>query len=175
MSFAASSTYFLFYRLQRSNYMVGIASCPLGSIPSLNTSTWFFHTEYRSCQRKIQHHESYCKRTKWGKQLLTSSRPTQHSKYPTWRKNSFIVFKYVQKPAVERGGASSLSVPWIQGVTKRCRLSWVTNSALVYEPECEGKGRVAGPQPMSSAVHHCTRSPNNFGDLTPYLSYAWIT
>ncbi len=25
-----------------------------------------------------------------------------------------------------------------QGVTKRCRLSWLTNSALVYEPKCGG-------------------------------------
>ncbi len=44
-----------------------------------------------------------------------------------------------------------------QGVTKRCRLSWLTNSALVYEPECGGSGGVAGSQPMSTAVH---RSPN---------------
>jgi hypothetical protein len=27
-----------------------------------------------------------------------------------------------------------------QGVTKKCRLSWMTNSALVYEPKCGGKG-----------------------------------
>ncbi len=27
-----------------------------------------------------------------------------------------------------------------QGVTKRCRLSWQTNSALVYEHECGGEG-----------------------------------
>jgi hypothetical protein len=42
-----------------------------------------------------------------------------------------------------------------QGVTKRCRLSWLTNSALVYEPKCGGKGGegVACSQPMSAAVH----------------------
>jgi hypothetical protein len=28
----------------------------------------------------------------------------------------------------------------IQGVTKRCCLSWLTNSALVNEPKCEGGG-----------------------------------
>ncbi len=45
-----------------------------------------------------------------------------------------------------------------QGVTKRCRLSWLTNSALVYEPKCGGRGGgVAGSQPISTAVH---RSPN---------------
>jgi hypothetical protein len=30
---------------------------------------------------------------------------------------------------------------WIYlGVTKRCRLSWLTNSALAYEPKCGGGG-----------------------------------
>ncbi len=29
-------------------------------------------------------------------------------------------------------------VDYPQGVTKRCRLSWLTNSALVYEPKCVG-------------------------------------
>ncbi len=46
-----------------------------------------------------------------------------------------------------------------QGVPKRCRLSWLANSALVYEPKCGGGGvaGVAGSQPMSTAVH---RRPN---------------
>ncbi len=39
-----------------------------------------------------------------------------------------------------------------QGVTKRCRLSWLTKSALVYEPNGCGGGGVAGSQPMSAAV-----------------------
>jgi hypothetical protein len=43
------------------------------------------------------------------------------------------------------------------GVTKRCRLSWLTYSVLVYEPKCGGSGGVAGSQPVSTAVH---RSPN---------------
>ncbi len=44
-----------------------------------------------------------------------------------------------------------------QGVTKRCRLSWQTNSALVYEPKCKGLGGGGGvSQPMSSR----TWSPN---------------
>jgi hypothetical protein len=59
-------------------------------------------------------------------------------------------------------GAVSLPVCFLgvvrhlQGVSKRCRLSWLTNSALVYEPKCGGRGGVAGSQPMSTAVH---RSP----------------
>jgi hypothetical protein len=53
------------------------------------------------------------------------------------------------------------SNPWFlptnQGVTKKYRLSWLTNSARVYEPKSGGRGVVAGSQPMSTAVH---RSPN---------------
>ncbi len=33
---------------------------------------------------------------------------------------------------------------YTQGVTKRCRLSWLTNSALVYEPICGMKGELRG-------------------------------
>ncbi len=42
-----------------------------------------------------------------------------------------------------------------RGVTERCRLSWLTNSALVYESKCGGMGGgvIAGSQPMSTAVH----------------------
>jgi hypothetical protein len=46
-----------------------------------------------------------------------------------------------------------------QGVTKRCRLSWLTNSALVYRPKCGGRGGAVESQPMSKAV-------------TTYLTYA---
>ncbi len=49
-------------------------------------------------------------------------------------------------------------------------LSWLTKSALVYEPKCKGKWGVVGSQPMSTAVH---RSQINFGDLTPYLTYGF--
>ncbi len=46
-----------------------------------------------------------------------------------------------------------------QGVTKRCRLSLLTNSALVYEShDAGGWGELRGSQPMST--HHVTWSPN---------------
>ncbi len=41
----------------------------------------------------------------------------------------------------------------VQGVTKRCRLSLLTNSALVIRDQMRGEGGVAGSQPMSTAVH----------------------
>jgi len=44
-----------------------------------------------------------------------------------------------------------------QGVTKRCRLSWLTNSALVCEPKCGGREGVAG---LSQRVQQYTWSPN---------------
>jgi hypothetical protein len=54
-----------------------------------------------------------------------------------------------------------------QGVTKRCHLFWLTNSAIVYTSPKAGEGGVAGSQPMSTAVG----AQINFGDLTPYLTY----
>jgi hypothetical protein len=52
----------------------------------------------------------------------------------------------------------------MQGVTKRCRLSWLTDSSLVYKPKCRG-GWLRG----LSCVHGAQII---FGDLTPYLTYA---
>jgi hypothetical protein len=42
----------------------------------------------------------------------------------------------------ELGGSAVLGS--IQGVTKRCRLSLLTNSAHVYEPKCGGIGGKGG-------------------------------
>jgi hypothetical protein len=44
-------------------------------------------------------------------------------------------------------------IAFYQGDTKRCRLSWLTNSALVYEPKCGWWRRITGFYPMSTAVH----------------------
>jgi hypothetical protein len=54
-----------------------------------------------------------------------------------------------------------------RGVTKRCRLSWLTNSAPVYESK--GGGGNGGSQPMSIQLY--TGGQIYFGDLTPYLTY----
>ncbi len=61
-----------------------------------------------------------------------------------------------------------------KGVTKRCRLSLLTNSALVYESKRGGRGGVAGSQPMSTAVHITWHggAQINFGDLPTHLTYA---
>jgi hypothetical protein len=54
---------------------------------------------------------------------------------------------------VSKFGAPRVS--YKQGVTKRCRLSLLTNSALVNEPKFGGGGGggVAGSQPNSTVVH----------------------
>ncbi len=57
---------------------------------------------------------------------------------------------------------------YLPGVTKRCLLSWLTNNALIYEPECGRQGVVARSQPM------CAHEAQiNFGYLAPYLIYAF--
>jgi hypothetical protein len=56
-----------------------------------------------------------------------------------------------------------------QGVTKTCRLSWLTNSALVYEPKCGGWGWGCG---ASANEYSCAHGAQiKFADLTPYLTY----
>ncbi len=58
-------------------------------------------------------------------------------------------------------------------ITKRCRLSLVTNSALVYESQCGGWREVAVSQPMSTAVHITWHgAQRNFINLPPYLTDA---
>jgi hypothetical protein len=42
-------------------------------------------------------------------------------------------------------------------VTKRCRLSWLTNGALVYEPKCGERGELRVSANVSTAEY---RSPN---------------
>jgi hypothetical protein len=41
----------------------------------------------------------------------------------------------------------------IKRATKRCRPSWLTNSALVYEPKCGGRGGLAGSHPVKKTVN----------------------
>ncbi len=59
-----------------------------------------------------------------------------------------------------------------QVVTKRCRLSLLTNSALVIRVQMRGEGGgLAGSQPMSTAVHITWHGAQiNFGKLPLYLT-----
>jgi hypothetical protein len=62
----------------------------------------------------------------------------------------------------------AVNIGGVQGVTKRCRLSWLTNSAFAYEPKCRGRGGCW----VSANEYSCTHKAQiNFGDLTPYLTY----
>jgi hypothetical protein len=48
---------------------------------------------------------------------------------------------------------------------------WLTNSALVYEPKCGGRGGCG----VSANEYNCTHGAQiNFEDLTPYLTYCMI-
>jgi hypothetical protein len=50
--------------------------------------------------------------------------------------------------------------PGARGFTKRCRLSWLTNSSLVYEPKCGGGGDARSQLYTGAQI--------NFRDLTSY-------
>ncbi len=54
-----------------------------------------------------------------------------------------------------------------KGVIKRCRLSWLINSALAYELKNAG-----GLRGLSQGVYSCAHGAQiNFGDLRQYLTY----
>ncbi len=54
------------------------------------------------------------------------------------------------------------------GVTNRCRLFWLTNSALVYMSPNAGGWGFCG---VSANEYSCAHGAQiNFGDLTPYLT-----
>ncbi len=55
-----------------------------------------------------------------------------------------------------------------QGVTKRCRLSWPSYEYMSPNAGWVGGGGGGLPD-LSQRVQPCIRSPNTFGDLTPYL------
>ncbi len=62
--------------------------------------------------------------------------------------------------------------------TERCRLSLLTNSALVYEPKCvergDGGGGGCGVSANEYSFAHGAQI-NFFEDLTPYLTYGKIS
>ncbi len=62
--------------------------------------------------------------------------------------------------ALNRGRGNSEKCTLVREFQRDGVCSWLTNSALVYEPKCGGREGVAGSQPMSTAVH---RSPNKLG------------
>ncbi len=53
----------------------------------------------------------------------------------------------------------------------RCRLYWLTNSALVYEPKCMGMGGGWGCGVSANEYSCALGAQIKFGDLTPYLTY----
>jgi hypothetical protein len=60
--------------------------------------------------------------------------------------------------------------PKRQGVTNRCQISWLSNSALLYEPKY---GEVGGGGGCGVSVNEysCAHGAQiNYGDLTPYFN-----
>jgi hypothetical protein len=92
------------------------------------------------------------------------------NRFPTWKAGTTTLFDVTARKATKAGGIDSLEsisgllkrlkIP-AQGVTKRCRLSLLTNSALVYESQLPMRGRSCGVSPIEySCAHHMTWSPN---------------
>ncbi len=61
------------------------------------------------------------------------------------------------------------------GVRKRCRLSLLTNSALVYESQCRGMGSYGVSANEYSCAHHVTWSPNKLWRSTSIFNlWFWL-
>jgi hypothetical protein len=89
--------------------------------------------------------------------------PTAQHLLSSFSSPCFTVYNYWHCTFRGRHGCPRLR----QGVTKKCRLSLLTNSALVYESQCGGWG-----EPMSTAVPITWHeAQTNYGDLPPYLTY----
>ncbi len=84
--------------------------------------------------------------------------------------------KRLRKPVqsvkgLRKGGGGACSEGPTQGVTKRCRLSWLTNTPIgpEYTRSNAGKRWSCG---VSANEYSCTHGAQiNFRDLTPYLTY----
>ncbi len=61
-----------------------------------------------------------------------------------------------------------------QGVTKKCRLTLLTNSALVYESKCGGEG-IAGSRPMSTASHITWHAAQNKLWISTSIFNLWFS
>ncbi len=61
---------------------------------------------------------------------------------------SMVLLEYQAIPSLRDVAHDSVFVYLVidqpRGLQKRCRLSWQTNSALVYEPICGGRGESRG-------------------------------
>jgi hypothetical protein len=73
---------------------------------------------------------------------------TRYTNPPSWASSDQMISKGMGRP-------EQREIPRL----RICRLSWLTNSALVYEPKCGGSGVVAGSQPISTVQYSCTQEP----------------
>jgi hypothetical protein len=89
----------------------------------------------------------------------SSSTTVAHTKDSPPPSPNFLLLIHTQSHIVMFFGA-------FQGVTKKCRISRLSKSTLVYEPKCKGAGLQQG---FSQRVQANVQI--NFGDLTPYLTY----
>ncbi len=90
-----------------------------------------------------------------------------HNAIRRWEKTVHVVFKY-QSRSLGGDGSARVKKHLPQGGHKEMSsISWMTNSALVYEPKCVG-GRGCG---VSANEYRCAHGAQiNFGDITPYLT-----
>jgi hypothetical protein len=103
--------------------------------------------------------------------LLTSTF-SLFSYFSYFLENLRLTIQIQTVPLVNKSIKQSKRCVTTRGVTRRCRLCWLTNSALIYEP----KGGEGVGCKVSANEHSCGRGAQiNFGHLTPYLTYGYYS
>ncbi len=113
---------------------------------------------FRSCLQ-IKHLKSIIQNKSFDMQI-------NHSKAIIQSKHRIIMKIYDWNCSAKVGSvARTILEENYQGITKRCRLSWLTNSIFVYG------GRGWGLRGLSQWLQLNRGAQINSGDLTPYLTY----
>ncbi len=77
----------------------------------------------------------------------------QSDRHQHYRSPDKTVSKVRNRLAKHSSKVEQIRLKEAEAVTKRCRLFWLINSALVYEPKCGGRGRSCG---VSANGYSCT-------------------
>ncbi len=90
--------------------------------------------------------------------------------WPLYKRVVILTLLFIYRPSSYNDSGALARDILVQGVKKRRRQSSLTNSALVYEPKCGGKG--GGGCGVSANEFFCAHGAQiSFGDLTTYLTY----
>ncbi len=136
--------------------------CPL-QMTGVERST--FDWRRRLCTRQLVHVDSQQDSISWH---------TQRARYWFLRRITLVLFSTSCDPAKWERDILNVIVH-AQGVTKKCRLSLLTNSALVIRVQMRGEGESCGVSANEkSCAHHVTWSSNKLWRSTSIFNLQYV-